>query len=123
VLSITDELVDRLLPMATNVEFETSPREDHARFDPDGTNPKDRLWVEIPEGLGFSQTANQIERQYLGQLYLRHRGDLQAMARQLLGPKGNPRQVHLRLNQLGLGIKALRQKLMAEAVRRTAGQS
>ena len=35
-------------------------------------------------------------------------GDLERMARELLGPKGTARQVHLRLNQLGLRLRDLR---------------
>ncbi len=124
VLSITDELVDRLLPMATtNSGIETTPRTVPARVSPHADKQKMRLWVELPEGLGFSQIANQVEKQYLEQLYLQHRGDLQTMAQQLLGPQGNPRQVHLRLNQLGLGIKLLRQKLMGQSARRSEGES
>jgi hypothetical protein len=56
----------------------------------------------------------QVERQYLERIYLAHHGDLDAMAKRLLGPKATARQVHLRLNQLGLGIKSLRQKLMRQ---------
>ena len=35
-------------------------------------------------------------------------GDLERMARELLGPHGAARQVHLRLNQLGLRLRDLR---------------
>jgi hypothetical protein len=35
-------------------------------------------------------------------------GDLDQMAITLLGPKGSARQVHLRLNQLGLKLRELR---------------
>ena len=35
-------------------------------------------------------------------------GDLAKMARELLGDKGTARQVHMRLNQLGLRLRELR---------------
>jgi DNA-binding NtrC family response regulator len=127
VLSITDELVDRLLPTAavgmeaplaatvaagTQASLPQRRKAAEAQLGPAGKN---RIYVEIPEGIGFSRIAQQVEKQYMEQLYLQHQGDLDAIAHQLLGPKGKARQVHLRLNQLGLGIKALRQRLILQS--------
>jgi len=49
-----------------------------------------------------------VERQYLRALFDASGGDLERMARELLGPRGSARQVHLRLNQLGLKLRDLR---------------
>ncbi|HMA92662.1 MAG TPA: sigma 54-interacting transcriptional regulator, partial [Polyangiaceae bacterium] len=116
VLSITDELVDRLLPHATLPKKVAISQGAGTVTSPQSTSSKKGAWVEIPEGLGFSQIASQVEKQYLEQIYVQCRGDLLAMARRLLGPKGTARQVHLRLNQLGLGIKSLRRKLIEQDV-------
>lgn len=123
VLSITDELVDRLLD-DSSTGYRVSPTDPSssnatsvAAIGPRSTSVLGHpVSVNIPNGLGFSGAASAVERQYLEALYLHHRGDLAAMAHQLLGPSGSPRQVHLRLNQLGLKVKMLRQRLMAERV-------
>lgn len=121
VLTITDELVDRLLQGAPRQHVDapsgtavagTSPREST----PPSAGPHNgRLCIDLPSGLGFAKTANHVERQYLEQLFLHNHGNLASMAQQLLGPKGTARQVHLRLNQLGLSLKALRTRLTAPA--------
>jgi hypothetical protein len=49
-----------------------------------------------------------VERQYLRALFEACEGDLARMAQELLGPRGSARQVHLRLNQLGLKLRDLR---------------
>jgi hypothetical protein len=41
-------------------------------------------------------------------MFRRCHGDLERMARELLGPRASARQVHLRLNQLGLKLRELR---------------
>ncbi len=122
VLSITDELVDRLLPR-TNVVESPSPRgvTTAAVGSPDveavhPSSPGRGVRIELPTGLGFAKTANHVERQYLEHLFLHSKGDLSAMARVLLGPTGTTRQVHLRLNQLGLSLKALRTQVMARTL-------
>ena len=46
--------------------------------------------------------------QYLRALFEACSGDLGRMAQELLGPKGAARQVHLRLNQLGLRLRDMR---------------
>ena len=67
-----------------------------------------RLEVEIPTGASFARISAEVERQYLRALYHACGGDLGRMARELLGPEGTGRQVHLRLNQLGLKLRELR---------------
>ena len=56
----------------------------------------------------FATISAEVERQYLRAVYHACDGDLDKMASELLGPKGNARQVHLRLNQLGLKLRELR---------------
>lgn len=116
VLSITDELVDRLLPPTANSRAERT-----LDATPTGSVPPTAdlrpnssargVWVELPTGLGFAKTANAVERQYLEQLFVRCKGNLELMAREVLGETGTARQVHMRLNQLGLSIKTLRTQL------------
>jgi DNA-binding NtrC family response regulator len=121
VLSISDDLVDALLraePKLPQPDKERQPAAEVTRnsaASPNTAHQRDGMWVEIPEALGFARTASDVEKQYLEQLFLRYHGDLTAMARRLLGPEGQARQVHLRLNQLGLKIKTLRQRLPARA--------
>ena len=64
----------------------------------------------MPSGATFSRVSADVERQYLRALFLAHKGDLEKMAKELLGPRGSARQVHLRLNQLGLRVTELRGK-------------
>lgn len=124
VLSLTDELVERLLPLAGTKPDLNRPMPNRGNDHPlESGQTNRRFSIEIPTGLGFSRIAFQVEKQYMEQLYLHHRGDLEAMAHQLLGSKGSPRQVHLRLNQLGLGIKALRQKLIDTTAQGRPGRS
>jgi hypothetical protein len=56
-----------------------------------------------------------VERQSLRAVYHACDGDLTKMAVELLGPKGAARQVHLRLNQLGLKLRELRARSTATA--------
>jgi hypothetical protein len=64
--------------------------------------------VEIPSGSSFARISAEVERQYLRSLYHACGGDLGRMAKELLGSDGTARQVHLRLNQLGLKLRELR---------------
>jgi hypothetical protein len=56
----------------------------------------------------FARLSAEVERQYLRAMFEACGGDLEKMARELLGPRGAARQVHLRLNQLGLKLRDLR---------------
>jgi two-component system nitrogen regulation response regulator GlnG len=69
---------------------------------------KRRVEIELAAGESFARVSADVERQYLRALFEAFGGDLARMARELLGPKGSARQVHLRLNQLGLKLRDLR---------------
>jgi hypothetical protein len=64
--------------------------------------------IEVPSGPSFARISADVERQYLRALFTATGGDLDKMAKELLGTKGSGRQVHLRLNQLGLRLRELR---------------
>jgi DNA-binding NtrC family response regulator len=104
ILALADGLVDRLLASdrgraRSGVRPARSPRSgDRGR----------RIDVEIPTGTTFAGISAEVERQYLRAVYHACDGDLTKMAVELLGPKGAARQVHLRLNQLGLKLRELR---------------
>jgi len=67
--------------------------------------------VELPSGPSFARISGEVERQYLRAMFRRCGGDLERMARELLGAHGSARKVHLRLNQLGLKLRELRAEL------------
>jgi DNA-binding NtrC family response regulator len=56
----------------------------------------------------LNAVAQDVERQYMVALFEQTRGDLGLMAERLLGDASRRRAVRLRLNQLGLKIRALR---------------
>ena len=60
---------------------------------------------------GLNRVAQDIERQYFVQLYLRERGDFAGMAQALLGNPDDARKVQLRFNQLGLKVRELKARL------------
>jgi DNA-binding NtrC family response regulator len=64
-----------------------------------------RVEIELGAAGSFARVSADVERQYLRALYEACGGDLEKMARELLGPRGSARQVHLRLNQLGLRLR------------------
>ena len=100
ILAIGDQLVDRLLDQS-----ERRP----ARLPRAATGERGRtLEIEVPSGPSFSRISADVERQYLRALFTATGGDLDKMAKELLGPRGSGRQVHLRLNQLGLRLRELR---------------
>jgi DNA-binding NtrC family response regulator len=102
ILALPDDLVDRLLavdPAGRGLRVARAPQNgDRGR----------RMEVEIPSGPSFARISAEVERQYLRALYLACAGDLGRMGTELLGPSGTARQVHLRLNQLGLKLRELR---------------
>jgi two-component system nitrogen regulation response regulator GlnG len=67
-----------------------------------------RVEVELAAAGSFASVSADVERQYLRALFEACEGDLGRMAEELLGPRGSARQVHLRLNQLGLKLRDLR---------------
>jgi DNA-binding NtrC family response regulator len=67
-----------------------------------------RVSVKVTPGRTLNQVAQDVERQYLRQLFERTRGDFAQMAELLLGDASRTRAVRLRLNQLGLKVRELR---------------
>jgi two-component system nitrogen regulation response regulator GlnG len=104
ILALPDALVDRLLAP----DGGRGPKP--ARLPQSGDRGR-RMEIEVPTGPTFARISAEVERQYLRALYHAAGGDLDRMAIELLGPHGNGRQVHLRLNQLGLRLRELRASL------------
>jgi len=75
----------------------------------DDSGWRTELRVRAHEGL--NKVAQDVERQYFTQLYLREKGDFGAMARVLLGDDAGARKVQLRFNQLGLKVRELKAKI------------
>src|SRR5439155_7348536 len=98
VLTVSDHLVDRLLGVPARPAAVRPRRGSGGR----------RVEIEVPVGPSFARISADVERQYLRALFQATDGDLDRMAKELLGPRGSARQVHLRLNQLGLRLRELR---------------
>jgi DNA-binding NtrC family response regulator len=64
--------------------------------------------IQLQPGRTLNAVANDVERQYLSQLFQGCRGDFAAMAEVLLGSPDRARAVRLRLNQVGLKVRELR---------------
>jgi len=101
VLDVPDPLVARLL----GGEVRRGPRTRTGGPARAGTR---RVEIDLTPQGSFSRLSADVERQYLRALYDACAGDLARMARELLGPQGTARQVHLRMNQLGLRVRDLR---------------
>jgi DNA-binding NtrC family response regulator len=101
VLGLADDLVEKLVGGAVR------PVPGHTVAELRGR----KLEVELPVGTSFARISSEVERQYLRAMFRRNEGDLARMARELLGPHGSARKVHLRLNQLGLKLRELRAEL------------
>jgi two-component system nitrogen regulation response regulator GlnG len=100
-LDVSDTLIARLIGAVTPARGRPAPPAP-AR---DG---KRRIEVTVAPGDSFARVSADVERQYLRALFEASGGDLERMARELLGPRGSARKVHLRLNQLGLKLRDLR---------------
>ena len=107
ILTIADDLVLRLLRGASDRTSQHASGVRPARPPSSGDRGR-RIEIELPRATSFARLSADVERQYLRGLYLATGGDLAKMARELLGDKGTARQVHLRLNQLGLRLRELR---------------
>ena len=103
ILTISDALVLRLLRGASERTNAVRP----ARPPSAGDRGR-RIEIELPRAASFARLSAEVERQYLRSLYASTNGDLAKMSHELLGDKGTARQVHLRLNQLGLRLRELR---------------
>jgi DNA-binding NtrC family response regulator len=100
VLDVPDPLIARLLGAVTTARARTPTGPSRG-----GTR---RIEVAIGAAASFARLSADVERQYLRAMFEACEGDLERMARELLGPQGAARQVHLRLNQLGLRLRDLR---------------
>ena len=100
-LAVSDDLVEKLIGGAVRPTGTSPARELRGR----------KLEVDLPLGPSFAHISSEVERQYLRAMFRRCAGDLERMARELLGACGSARKVHLRLNQLGLKLRALRAEL------------
>jgi len=111
-LAISEKLVDDLLGQllqaggAAGPAPETPPRSSPLH-EPGSSGV--RLTVDVRPGPSFVKIAADVERQYMRALFVEAGGDLEQMAKKLLGPGGSARRVHLRLNQLGLRLRELRE--------------
>jgi two-component system nitrogen regulation response regulator GlnG len=99
ILPVPDPLVARLLGAVTGGRPKAAAR---------GRAGSRRIEIELPAAGTFARVSAEVEKQYLRALFEACAGDLERMARELLGPRGTARQVHLRLNQLGLRLRELR---------------
>jgi DNA-binding NtrC family response regulator len=103
ILTLPDALVARLLGGTA-----ASPGAIRAARPPSSGDRGRRVEIELPRATSFARLSAEVERQYLRSLFVAMQGDLDKMAKELLGDKGTARQVHLRLNQLGLRLRELR---------------
>jgi two-component system nitrogen regulation response regulator GlnG len=100
-LAVSDQLVEALVKGTVRPGSERTPSDLRDR----------KVEVELPVASTFARISAEVERQYLRAMFRRCHGDLERMARELLGPRGAARQVHLRLNQVGLKLRELRAEL------------
>jgi DNA-binding NtrC family response regulator len=70
-----------------------------------------QLSVTIEAGDSLNAVSCAVERQYLAELYRRMHGDLSRMAHVLLGDATLGRKVQLRMNQLGMRLRELRDRV------------
>ena len=99
VLAISDHLIDQLLGK-THAPGPVLCRK--------GAGGERRVEVSLKPAQSFAEISADVERQYLMALFHAHEGDLDGIAAELFGPGANRRKVHLRMNQLGLRLRALR---------------
>ena len=99
VLEVTDPLVTRLLGAVVTKRAKPAVK---------GNAGARRIEVELQAEASFARVSADVERQYLRALFDACGGDLSRMAQELLGPRGSARQVHLRLNQLGMRLRDMR---------------
>ena len=67
--------------------------------------------IQLDAQESLNKVAAQCERQYFEELYYRESGDFGNMATVLLGDRAHARKVQLRLNQLGLKVRELKERL------------
>jgi two-component system nitrogen regulation response regulator GlnG len=112
ILAISEKLIDQLLGQAAALHQSVAePPAAPAREGAAGVElaaDAMRVPIEVRPGPSFVKISTDVERQYLRALFVATGGDLEQMAKRLLGAAGSARRVHLRLNQLGLSLRELR---------------
>jgi len=106
-LVIADHLVDRLLAGTSGAHAAVSPRSS-TPLRAGGKRTGRAVEITLRQAGTFAEVSADVERQYLRALFDSAGGDLDKMGTELLGPAGNKRKVHLRMNQLGLRLRELR---------------
>ena len=76
----------------------------------DSGDPGDAMAVEVKPDSTLNRVAQEVERQYMRELFKRTGGDLERMAELLLGDGSRTRAVRLRFNQLGISVRELREE-------------
>lgn len=112
ILAIADKRIEHLLGQNLLLNAAAGGNEQKSAGEPtaaaelgqDGA----QVTVQVRPGPSFVKISTDVERQYFRALFAATGGDLEQMAKKLLGPDGAARQVHLRLNQLGLSLRELR---------------
>ena len=105
-LVIADHLIDRLLAGTSGTHGGGASRAAPLRAS--GKRPGRAVEIALRPASTFAEVSADVERQYLRALFDATSGDLDKMGHELLGPAGNKRKVHLRMNQLGLRLRELR---------------
>jgi len=100
VLDVPDPLIARLLGAVSDGPARAAS--------PSARGGARQVEIAVTPAGSFARLSADVERQYLRAVFDACQGDLERMARELLGPAGSARQVHLRLNQLGLKLRDLR---------------
>lgn len=109
----TDEGLDsrpELVPIAARTVSELLRPLDLDAVPGSEDSDEDGTWarVQLRPHASLNKLSCDVESQYLERLYKRHRGDLAAIAEQLLGDPEAGRKVQLRMNQLGLKLRDLK---------------
>lgn len=112
ILAISDKRIEHLLGQALSLTGDAAAEEPLPPADSGAAPAADaaatRVVVDVRPGPSFVKISTDVERQYFRALFIATGGDLEQMAKRLLGPDGAARRVHLRLNQLGLSLRELR---------------
>jgi two-component system nitrogen regulation response regulator GlnG len=106
-LAISDHLLDKLLAGMANAAGPAANKP-AAPLRLAGKRGGRTVEISLRPASTFAELSAEVERQYLRALFEATGGDLDAMGAELLGPGGNKRKVHLRMNQLGLRLRELR---------------
>ena len=103
ILNLSDAQVEKLVTGANNRAGAQRPGRPASSGDKGRT-----MIIDLPQAPSFARISAEVEKQYMRALFASCAGDLERMGQELLGQKGAARKVHLRLNQLGLKLRALR---------------